>query len=164
MQAMETVIFWIIWGLLSFFLLRRFYYVYNKNDLARLRLFVLTTEVFVLILFFAPWISSSFGTKSGWDFFKEGEIGIVTFFTLLLISILLFISLNKLLLKIASSIHILSSILFFIIMIRLRPGTFKLTLNDFAPIIAALMLLIGDVIVLLLWQQLQLKEKRKKRH
>ena len=42
-------------------------------------------------------------------------------------------------------------------MIQSRPGTFVLTLYDIPPIIAALSLLVGDVVVLLLWQQLELK-------
>lgn len=164
---METVIFWIAWGLISFWFIKTFYFSYNKEKLKRLRLTALGINLSVLILFFLPWLLASPSgepqsvvSKTGWQLFTEGHIDIALFFILLLGSIILFLTKDKLFLKIASGLNIINSILIFIIMMRLMPGTFRLTLNDIAPIIAALMLLIGDVVVLLLWQQLQLKPRK----
>lgn len=102
-------------------------------------------------------------SKTGWQILLEGHLDLILFFILLLGSIILFLTKEKSYLKIASGFNIINSILIFIIMMRLMPGTFKLTLNDIAPIVAAMMLLVSNVVVLLLWQQLQLKEKRGKR-
>jgi len=178
---METVFFWIAWGLISFWAIKTFYFSYNKEKVKRLRLAALGINLSVLVLFFLPWLPGSkeipqlVASRSGWQLFTEGYIDIALFFILLLSSIILFstasnaatatsdgASNNKSgsLLKIASSFNIINSILIFVIMMRLMPGTFKLKLNDIAPIITALMLLIGNVVVLLLWQQLQLKEKK----
>lgn len=166
---METAFFWIAWGLISFWTLKTFYFSYNKEKLKRLRFTALGINLSVLILFFLPWLPGSteipqlVASRTGWQLFTEGHIDIALFFILLLGSIFLFLTKDKLFLKIASGFNIINSILIFVIMMRLMPGTFKLTLNDIAPIVAAMILLVSNVVVLLLWQQLQLKERKGKR-
>ncbi|MCL5970151.1 MAG: hypothetical protein M1450_01445 [Patescibacteria group bacterium] len=167
---MEVIFFWFVWGIISFLALKTFYFSYNKEKLKRLRFTALGINLSVLILFFLPWLlvspsggPQSMESKTGWQILLEGHLDLILFFILLLGSIILFLTKEKSYLKIASGFNIINSILIFIIMMRLMPGTFKLTLNDIAPIVAAMMLLVSNVVVLLLWQQLQLKEKRGKR-
>ena len=171
---METVFFWVAWGIISFWAIKTFYFSYNKEKVKRLRLAALGINLSVLILFFLPWLPGSkeipqlVASRTGWQLFTEGHTDIALFFILLLGSIILFSTAsnaasnnkNRSMLKTASVFNIINSIFIFVIMARLMPGTFKLTLNDIAPIVAALMLLTGNVVVLLLWQQLQLKEKK----
>lgn len=106
---------------------------------------------------FLPWLPPSLGGKNGLAFVLEGNPFAIMFALLLLISIIMFISKNTLLLKLASITTIINTFFLFGLMFQLRPGTFIQTWYDVAPIIAVLPLLVGDVVVLLLWQQLQLK-------
>ena len=143
---METVFFWTVWGLISFWALKTFYFSFSKRKLDRLRNTAFGINLAVLVLTFFPWLPP-----------PQGNILSVLFILLLVVSIGLFVIKDALLLKLASIATIVNTFVLFILMIQLRPGTFVLTLYDIPPIIAALSLLVGDVVVLLLWQQLELK-------
>lgn len=143
---METIFFWIAWGLISFWALKTFYYSFSKKKLDRLRKAAFGVNLAVLILTFLPWLPS-----------PKGNVLFILFIILLVISMGLFFMKDALLLKLGSIATIVNSFVLFILMIQLRPGTFILSFYDIAPIIAVLFLLINNVIVLFLWQQLKLK-------
>ena len=81
---------------------------------------------------------------------------------LIVFSTLAFLAKDKMFFKAGSISHITASVLLILIMINLMPGTFILTLQSVAATLASMLLLAGDVVVLLLWQQLQLKGKKKR--
>ena len=159
---METVLFWIVWGLISFWALKTFYYSFSKERLDRLRKAALGINLAVLILTFLPWLPLALGRESGLTLALQGNILAVLFFILLIASVLLFLTKVPSNLKIAAGATITNTFVLFVLMYQLRPGTFTLTLYDIAPIIAFMFFLVGDVAVLLLWQQLQLKERKGK--
>ncbi len=160
---METAIFWIAWGIISFWALKTFYYSFSKEKLESLRKAALGINLAVLVLTFLPWLPPALGGKTGLTLALEGNILSVLFFILLLISIVLFLTKEATFLKLAACATIANTFILFILMYQLRPGTFVLTLYDIAPIIAVMFLLVGDLVVMLLWQQSQLKERRGKK-
>lgn len=157
---METVFFWIAWGLISFWALRTFYFSFSKKKLDNLRKAALGIHLAVLILVFLPWLPPSLGGQSGLGLVLEGNLIALLFFVLLVVSLLLFFMKGSMVLKLASVATIVNAFVLFALMMQIRPGTFTLTIFDIAPIIAMLLLLVGDVVVLLLWQQLQLRVKK----
>ena len=159
---METVLFWIVWGLISFWALKTFYYSFSGKKLEGLRKTALGIHLAVFILAFLPWLPPSLGGKTGLTLALEGNVYAMLFVFLLVGSVVIFLMKDIFLLKIASSATIVNTIVLFVIMNTLRPGSFVLTLYDIAPIIAVLLFLVCDVVVLLLWQQLQLKERKVK--
>lgn len=154
---METIFFWIAWGLISFWALKTFYYSFSKHKIDRLRNAACGINLAVLILTFLPWLPPSLGASSGLTLALQGNILSVLFIIFLVVSIGLFLVKDTLLLKLSSFLTIINTLVFFILMYQLRPETFILSLFDIAPIVAVLFLLFGDVVVLLLWQQIQLK-------
>lgn len=140
---MATVLFWLVWGIISFWALRAFYYAFSKKKLEHLRKSALCLNLAAFVLTFIP-------TRQP------------TFFSLLLfVSLVLFVFRDALLLKIGSALTILATILLFVSMVSLKPGSFSLTRLDIAPILTALLLLVNTVAVLLLWQQLDLRKKKR---
>lgn len=157
---METALFWIIWGLVSFGVLRTFYYSFSKGKFERLRKAAFGTSFATLILTFLPWLPPNLGGKSGFALATQGNVPMLLFLVLLVVSILFLLLKNSQYLKLSAAITIVNTFLLFVIMYRLRPGTYILTLYDIAPIVAILLLLITNVAVLLLWQQLKLKIRK----
>jgi len=159
---METAFFWIAWGIISFWALRTFYYSFSKEKLESLRKAALGINLAVFILALLPWLPLALGGKSGIGLALDGNILAILFVIFLLISIVLFLTKEATFLKLAALATIANTFILFVIMYQLRPGTFVLTLYDIAPIIAVMFLLVGDLVVMLLWQQLQLKERKGK--
>lgn len=159
---MNSAIFWIAWGIISFWALKTFYYSFSKEKLERLRKALFGINLAVLVLTFLPWLPLDLGGKSGLILALEGNLLVLLFVTLLVGSLLLLLHKDNSLLKLGVLAIIVNTFFIFIIMYQLRPGTFTLTLYDIAPIIAVLLSMIACVVGLLLWQQLQLKEKRKR--
>lgn len=154
---METALFWIAWGVISFWALKTFYYSFSKEKIERLRKAALGLNLAVSILALLPWLPPALGGKSGLTLASQGNILAALFLILLITSVLLFLTKVPSNLKIAAGAMIANTFVLFILMYQLRPGTFTLTPFDIAPIIAIMFLLVGDLVVLLLWQQLQLK-------
>ena len=164
---METTLFWIAWGIISYWALKTFYFSFSTDKLERLRKSALGINLSVFVLAFLPWISASLpggspapGGKSGMMLAWEGNILAVLCIFLITVSVLLFLTKNLSNYKIAAVATIANTFVLFSLMYQLRPGTFVLTRYDVAPIISLLVLLAGDVVVLFLWQQLQLKQKK----
>lgn len=152
---MERVVFWIVWGIISFWALKTFYYSFSRHKLEGLRKAAFGINLAVLILTFLPWLPDG---KTGLNIILEGNILAVLFLVFLITSILLFLTKTSSSLKIASIATIINTFTLFALMLQIRPGTFILTLFDIVPIITFVFLLVCDVTVLLLWQQLQLKK------
>lgn len=141
---MPVALFWLAWGMISFWALKTFYYSFAKEKLERLRKAALGISLAVLIL----------------------NIGMTPrlpgiFILLLITAIALYTTHNHVFLRIATIATIINTLWLFFIMFSLRPGTFSLTGSDAAPIFAALLLLTNTVAGLLLWQQLDLITKRR---
>ena len=156
---METVVFWILWGLISFWALKTFYYSFSKEKLEKLRKANLGFSGAVLILSLLPWVPLSMGGLSGAELALSGNFPALLFFVLLLNALMLFFRKEALFLKIGAVVTILLTIVLFILMLVLRPGTYILSFYDIAPIVAILLLLCQNIAVLLLWQQLDLQKK-----
>ncbi|MBI4067314.1 hypothetical protein HY407_02930 [Candidatus Gottesmanbacteria bacterium] len=156
---METAIFWIAWGIISFWALKTFYYSFSKEKLGHLRKANIGFSFAVLILYFLPWVPLSMDGWTGFGLAWQGNFLAALFFIFLLISLVLFFQKEYIFLKIASVLTVLLTLDLFVLMLMVRPGTFTLSLYDIAPIVAVLILLVADVSVLLLWQQMQLAPK-----
>lgn len=157
----STAVFWLVWFLFSSWVLREFYFSHNIEKLNRLRKAAFGIDFMVLILFLLPWVSFPYVEYSGWDLVLSGHPLMIFLFVLIVFSTVSFLTKNETLLKTAAAAHLVSSILFIVVMISIMPGTVILTLYILAPIIASLLLLLGNVVVLLLWQQLQLRNSVK---
>lgn len=160
---MSTTFFWVAWAVISYWAVKTFYYSFSKDKFDRLRKSAIFINLSVFILAFLPWIPPALGGKSGIMLAWEGNIFAVLYILLIIVSIVLFFSKTPSNYKIASAATIANTFVLFFLMRQLRPGTYTVTRFDIAPIIAVLVLLVGDVVVLLLWQQLQLKSTKKKR-
>src|SRR3989338_5450352 len=155
---MQTAFFWITWGILSWWLLSHFYFTFSKKKLLQLRYLTLGFDVSVLALGFFPWLPAVRGSITGWQLVARGEAFSVWFFVLLVCCVGLLLTNNRVLSKLAVGLGMGLSVWMFVMMVRLVPGSFVLALKDIAPIVAALLLLSGNVTGLLLWQQLDLKK------
>ena len=134
---MTTALFWVTWGIISFWALRKYYFSASNNNLDQLRYIAIAINVTALALTIDKFILAIF----------------------LILSIILLSTKHGLSLKIASLATIFSTFLLFFLMYRQQPNTFTLTTRDFPPIIAILLLLTNSTIVLFLWQQLKLQHK-----
>lgn len=157
---METALFWTLWGIISFLALKTFYFSYDKEKIRKLRQAAFGINLAVLILFFLPWLPLPRGVLSGWEIVWQGDPMIILLPVLIAVSTFSFLTKNHSLLKTGAVLNIAASVLFIAAMMRLMPGTFKLTVYSVAPIIASMLLLVNNVVVLLLWHQLQLKTKK----
>lgn len=156
---METALFWIAWGVISFWALKTFYFSFSKEKIERLRKAALGFHIAILVLAFLPWLPPVLGNPSGLTLALTGNMLAFLFLVLIILSAIFFLTKELSLMKIAAGLTFTNTFVLFTLMYSLRSTTFTLTLYDLAPIIAFLVLLICDVTVLLLWQQLQLKEK-----
>lgn len=165
---METAFFWIAWGIISFWALKTFYFSFDKEKLNKLRQTAFAINLSVLILFFLPWIPAIFeGEKlgwnqTGWDLILQGNLLVILLGILIAGSAFAFLGNNKFWFKAGAVSHLTSSVLFILTMMSLMPGTFKLSLQSVAPIVASMLLLAGNVVILLLWQQMQLAQKKRR--
>lgn len=160
---METAVFWIAWFLSCFWILKTYYFSYDKDKLVKLRLTSFSIDFSVLILFFLPWLSVSRGGLTGIELILRGDIFVIFLGILISCSLVAFMTKDTTVLKIGAMSHCIESVLFIATMIHLSPDTTRLTLQSLTPIFASLLLLIGNIVVLLLWQQVDLKVKKYKR-
>lgn len=159
----STAFFWVAWFLVSSWVLKEFYFSPSVEKISKLRRVAFGVDLSVLILFFLPWLPESQGGFSGWQLILQGNYLVSALLFLIAFSTLSFLTQNSSLLKTTAATHVASSVLFIGAMISIMPGTVALTLYSVSPIVASLLLLTGNVVVLLLWQQLQLQSSEKKR-
>ncbi len=157
---METLLFWIPWFLASFLILKVFYANYKASYVRALRRTAFGIDILALFLFFLPWIPGT--EKSGWDIIMEKNLWAIVIFILLACATFFLFFSRSLFLKIGAIFQSVTGILFIIAMTQIVPGTVTISLSHVAPIIASFLLLINIVIVLVLWQQIQIQEKTRK--
>lgn len=160
-EVLGTALFWFAFVVISGWVLRRCYFQNDKALSGRLRIFALIIEAAVIGLFFFPWLPKTLGGNSGWQIILQGNADMILMSLLILLSFASFCTDNSRLLKIGAVSHIVASLLIFEVMIRLMPGTVQLVLRDTAPIIAIFLMVINTLAVLLLWHQLQKRDKIK---
>src|SRR3989338_5687490 len=146
---METLFFWIAWGIISVWALRTFYFSFSKEKLERLRKTSVGLTASVLVLTLLPWLPPFLGGANAVSLALGGNTLAILLFVLLIISLIFFFQKEYLFLKIAAVLTVLATLALFALMVIIRPGTFTLSLYDIAPIVA----------VFLLWQQMQLLKK-----
>jgi len=159
---METALFWIALGIISFWTLKTFYFSFSKDKFERLRKTALGINLSLFILLLLPWLPPELGGKSGIGLVIQGNILAILFLLLIVGSTASFLNKELKILKYGMIGPILNIFILFILMYQLRSNTFVLTLYDIVPILAAFLLLINCVVVLLLWQQVNLKTKKRK--
>jgi len=87
-------------------------------------------------------------------------MGMVFLATLLVVALVAFLGFQRsMFLKAGAVAHSIATVTLFVVMTQIMPGTVALTFRDIAPIIAALLSLTNTVVVLLLWHQLQKRDK-----
>lgn len=155
-----TAFFWIAFGIISSLVLRYFYFSKNTTLARRLRLTAGILLIGVFVLLFFPWLPEAHGGPTGWGIILQGDAPMVILAGLLIFTLAaLFISHKPLLSKIGILTNITASIFLFGLMIYTFPNTVSLEFRDTAPIFAILILLINNVVLLLLWHQLQKNKK-----
>lgn len=155
----STIVFWAAWGVISALVLGRFYFSYQAKAMQAMRWSAAFLEILLLALLFLPWLPTAVGGASGFELMMGGRADIIVYTLLLVIAAVIFFGNFLRLIPTAAIIHLFTSVYIFFVMIRLLPGTFTLELRSVAPIISALLLLVGNVVVLMLWQQWQLRRK-----
>ena len=158
---MEAIFFWIAWGIISIWTLRTFYYSFSKEKLEKLRKTSIGLTTSVLVLTLLPWLPLDLGGSSAVVLALEGIGAASILLVLLIVSLILFFQKEYVFLKTASVLSVIATLDLFALMVIIRPATFTLSLYDIAPIVAVLILLILDVVVLLLWKQMQFNKKDK---
>ena len=154
---MKTLLFWIPWSVLSFIILGTFYAKYKTAYVRALKIGAFGVNVLVLFLFFFPWIPESGATGLG--LLRGGNYWAWIIFGLLCSASVLYCVPRTSLLKTGALMQCLGAVLMIVAMTQLVPGTVTLSFRFIAPIVASLLLLINSVIALVLWHQLQLKDK-----
>lgn len=155
---MKIIFFWTAWFLISFWVLKTFYFSASQEKIKRLRLAAFGIDLMVLILFFLPWLTAT--GQSGWELMLAKEGLVILVFGIILLSAVLVLFSSSPANRTGAVLQGGVAVLFIAMMIKLMPGTVVLSMRHIAPILAALLLLINFVVVLLLWQQLQLKERK----
>lgn len=160
---MTKALFWIVWFIVCSWVVRNFYYTYRKKNVQNLRYLALLFNLLILAVFLFPWLPKDRGGLSGWQLLVSGKPEVIMFFLFLVVSLALFLTKNQKLLKAGAVVNVINSVFIIILFMRLLPGKIHLTFRESAPIVAAIVLLANNVVVLLLWHQLQLGLRKKER-
>lgn len=154
---MDIALFWILFLGVSAWVLKVFYFSHDKGTVTYLRVAAIGIETAVWGLLFFPWLPESRGSTSGWGLIiQENDAGMTILASLLSVTLVSLFSLRKrIFFNVGVIAHITATAVLFGVMITLFPVTVTLRLRDTAPIVAALLLVINNAVLLLLWHQLQ---------
>lgn len=156
-----TIFFWTVFLLVTPWVLNNFYVSYRETAVKHLRRGTLGMSGLLLMLFFVPWLSPAKASLSGWDMLLTGRwdvaLYIVSLFSVFVLTVWAYERTR--LLSAAAAFEGIAVVLLFTIMIRVNPVIKNLTLADLVPIASIFLLLINALFLLLLIQQLQLKQK-----
>lgn len=156
-DILYAIIFWLLWALLAFVILRQFY---GQKDILlanRLRLSLLLMQAVAVVLFFFPFTETVTGTMSGWHFIFQGKPAVTLYFIFLLFSFLLFFLRFFFILRVAIGIHFAANFLLFAAIITLLPETEQFLL--FSPFLSVFVLILADVLCVLLLRQIDQLER-----
>lgn len=156
----SKIFFWIAFSVVCSLILRYFYFSKSQTLTRKLRVSAGVLIFVVFGLLFFPWLPEAHGGPTGWGSILQGDVPMSVLAGLLVFTLItLFISHRPLLAKIGVVAHVVATIFLFGLMIYTFPNTVSLELRDTAPIFAVLVLLANNVVLLLLWNQLQKNKK-----
>src|SRR3990167_10879612 len=89
LDIMETVFFWIAWGIISFWALKTFYFSFSKEKIERLRKAALGFHLAIFVLIFLPWLPPALGGVSGLTLAFTGNMLATLFLVLIILSTIL---------------------------------------------------------------------------
>ena len=157
---LETFFFWIAFSIISSLVLRYFYFSKNVKLARKLRAVAGVLIAMVFVLLFFPWFPEARGGPTGWGVILQGDVPMVVLAGLLFFTLAtLFTPRWPVLSKIGILTHIVATLFLFGLMIYTFPNTITLKFRDTAPIFAIMILLTNNLILLLLWHQLQKNKK-----
>jgi len=154
-----TIGFWAVFWIIVPWVLKRFYFKHSREKAERLRYVALVLNSLILGLIFFQWIPASHGGQTGLELLLQGRWDVILFSVLLTLSIAFLFTKKHALLKTAAVFQIFNSAFFIFLMIGLMPQAYYIKLSHVAPVIIALLLLGNNVVLMLLWHQLQIQEK-----
>lgn len=157
----ETIYFWLAFGILVPVILSKFYFSKGKKRKDQLRLASLIFQLVTFVLLFFPWFEAEGIVYAGISLAIIGNLGLVIYGSALLLSMALVISGYPRLNVVGAKIALANSAWLFGVMFLMFPETKKLAFTDIAPIVSVLLMLCNNVVVLLLWHQLQKGEKKR---
>ncbi len=159
----ETIFFWTVFLLVMPWVLNNFYVSYREKAVKNLRRGTIGMSVLLLMLFFVPWLSPAKGSLSGWDLLLTGRWDVALYIVALLsvVTFTVWAHENTRILSFAAAFEGIAVVLLFATMIQVNPVIENFTLADFVPITCVFLLMINALFLLLLIQQLQLKQKGK---
>jgi len=146
-------LFWILFIPLTVWVLK-FYRSKNSSLIKKLWLISLLIQAVLIPLFFLPWIPVAQGGQSGFQLAVGGDWWVAFYIFLAVLSLGLSLSSKTPLLKAGAGVHVANSIYLMAVLVKLFPESIKLSWTDVAPVISVMALLIGNVAVLLLWNEL----------
>jgi hypothetical protein len=152
--------FWFAFALVSGWVLRHVYFSKDKTLSRKLRITAGIIFVVISVLLFFPWLPGAHGGSSGWGVVLQGDVAMTLLAALLLLSFVTLLFPKKPVLTKAGVLsNVIATIVLFGFMIYTIPETITLTSRDVAPIIVALFLLVNNLVLFLLWNELDKSKK-----
>ena len=164
-KIIETLIFWVLFGALTSWVLGNFYFNYREKATRNLRRIGVGVNAFVLLLLFTAWLTPEKGGFSGFDLLRAGRIDMAFYVIALLVATLtVILTHHTLVLKIGAAFQSAASILIFAVMIRVNNTFTTSSLLDpqMIPIYCAMLLVVNNLVIFMYVHQLQLKEKEER--
>lgn len=152
----ETALLWIVWGIACAWMLSRIYSRHTSLLVVQLRNTAILLDIALIFLLFLPWFPRTAGYANALNLTFTGNGDIARYIAMLILSLLLFTATRSVgLWKLAILLHLVNSMLIVSILITPQPETIVLTIHDIAPFTSALLLWLGNMVVLLLWNRLR---------
>jgi len=158
---LERLIFWSLLMFISAYLLRKFYFSASVEKMKRLRYAALAMEIATLALFYFSWIPKFISGDTGFQLAASGNADVTFALGLIAGATLLFLFNTPRSIRVGAIAHIAASVICIGALLRLLPESYSLRFGESAPIFIILLLLAGNVVVLFLWHQLQLRERKR---
>ena len=159
-DGVTTAFFWFAFALVSGWVLRHVYFSKDKTLSRKLRITAGLIFIAIFVLLFFPWLPGAHGGDSGWGVVLQGDVAMTLIAGLLWFSFIsLFFPKRPILAKVGVLSNVAAIIVLFGYMIDTVPNTITLTARDVAPIIVALLLLVNNLVLLLLWNELDKSKK-----
>jgi hypothetical protein len=160
-EVISTVIFWSLFVFISGWVLRHIYFSKDETLSRKLRITSGIIFIVVSVLLFFPWLPGAHGGSSGWGVALQGDTAMTLLAALLwFFFVTLFFPKKPTLIKAGVISNFAALVILFGFMISTTPETITLTSRDVAPIIVVLLLLINNLVLFLLWNELDKSKKK----